>query len=826
VLSKRDLQLVRLAVRWKWFTPEQGEDLLFLKRKFGGKLTLEEIIRRRRYLRDDEIAQLAQKTDELVGARRERPMPRGRTAYPTAASLEPVHKDTSRPTPWDRAPTQAIEVPKEITDAARRRGAGFAQPKILPREEETPFDGAKTIVAPMSESMMQAIAQARARAKARERGEAPPPEGEVDRTAIATQEQIEELRNRLREHQASNDETEEHDGEELRRQARALQRVRVEALEDAQTIAGMPVAELDAEIRSREQQRSRDDLARRARAERDNLIDAGHTVIDQAIFDPREGRREAKGDRSRIPRPRAGIAPSQIPQPVVTDLLPRGAARRGAIPEARFQEESASTLAPVEEGDLDRDLFSGAFGPYFIERVIARGRRGVLYLAKAPDGSAVAIKVFGFDGASARALERFKPQASKVASIESPHVVRLLDYGTIDERPFLALGYVDAWTLEERLDSGDRPDLIESLSIVRDVARGLVAAEAKGVVHRDINPDNVLIGRNGEVLVGGFAFPKEVENLTAPSGQRILGTVGYLAPEQARGEEADHRSDLYALGATLFHLVTGRKTIESNEARSAIHRVLAEPIPNVRSIEPQVPEIVAAVIAKLLSPRPDDRFQSAGELIEVLTRAIDEVQKKGLPRAGESLERTKRTILLQAVAVSATTCMAAIVLPLVLRALDVLSPSSELALQDAFFGALGLFLALTLLLALGLVRRGELPLPMSSAWLVRFQDGSGALGAALLIAGMALGPHAILNVMVSIISIVVLGSWIYGILLRRTIAFLRPDKGVGRMLAVLGDPNLARWRRIHVPLLTTLTGLATLRLAFLAYFASSQSVVS
>src|SRR5262249_15361136 len=140
--------------------------------------------------------------------------------------------------------------------------------------------------------------------------------------------------------------------------------------------------------------------------------------------------------------------------------------------------------------------------------------------------------------------------------------------------------------------------------------------------------------------------------------------------------------------------------------------------------------------------------------------------------------------------------------------------------------ALGIMVGLTLSSGLALVRRGELPLPGSSAWLVRVQDGAGAIGAALLVAGMVLGPGAILNVLVSLMAIAVLVSWIYGILLRRTIASLRPDRGVGRMLAVLGDPNLARWRLVHVPLLAALTGLAAMRLAFLAYFAASQSVVS
>src|SRR5262249_24087573 len=155
---------------------------------------------------------------------------------------------------------------------------------------------------------------------------------------------------------------------------------------------------------------------------------------------------------------------------------------------------------------------------------------------------------------------------------------------------------------------------------------------------------------------------------------------------------------------------------------------------------------------------------------------------------------------------------------LVVRAIGLVA-ASTLALRGALGGALALIVALWLLMGLALVRRGELPLPASSAWLVRVQDGSGVFGAMLLVAGVALAPMSILNLVVAAAGVAQLGSWIYGYLLRRSIALRRPDRGVGRMLAVLGDPSLARWRMVHVPMLATLALLATARFAFLAYFA-------
>jgi hypothetical protein len=227
---------------------------------------------------------------------------------------------------------------------------------------------------------------------------------------------------------------------------------------------------------------------------------------------------------------------------------------------------------------------------------------------------------------------------------------------------------------------------------------------------------------------------------------------------------------------------------------------------------------VVTLVMRLLEKSPANRFQSAAELVSALDVILGEVQRSE-PRR----EEADVGVLARAAIGSASMVLLSIMLPMVIEWGGHVSWERTRALLDtAFLGAGGAVVALVLLAALGLVRRGELPLPGSTAWLVAVKEATGAIGAAFLIAGAVLGPPAVMNVMVSIIAVLVLSSWIYGILLRRRIAELRPDRGIGHVLAVLGDPRLERWRLVQAPLLTTLAFLATVHFALLAYFQAAK----
>lgn len=736
MLSKRDVQIVRIAVRWKWFTPEQGEDVLFLKRKFGSKLTIEEVIRRRQYLDDDEIEQLGEAANQLVGRR-----PAVRRAAPRAEStmLAPDYEDRPREEPVkvirsqrpkraadpppvpkiiDRAPTRVELREDEITDPRDRPGGGDTEWMV--RVE--PSTGQR-------QGLRPALTAWERPDETEDVFENPPVHGaapvstdfddDAGKTVVTS---IEEILAKQR--------------ERLRAKSMIQQPVVQKPPPPPQKPPVLPKAPIQdpfsddrtavADPRQIEELRAR--LHSRAR------IQPEPTLYDPASFE----------DDAPLVVP----APEEVVEPLPYDAI----------------EPNEETHGP-DADDEEEEQLEGSIGPYEIVRLIARGSRGALYRTKAPDGSDAAVKVID-EKVAARPgfLQRMHAEATRAAQIQSPHVVRVLDVGLIGTRPYLAMQYVDAWTLEERLDSGDRPSLAESLVIGRDVARALEAAEAANVVHGEVNASNVLVGRGGEAYLTGFALAKD---------SNLLG-------------------DLYGLGATLHALVTG----------------------NAFEAAAQVPSNVA-VIDRLVARDPGQRFGRAAEVVRAFDEAIAALELAA-PKKAEA--RADRVLIFRAGVASAAIAALMILVPAVLRALDVFG--SRAAMHGALAGAIASIAALMLLAALGLVRRGELPLPASSQWLVRVQDGAGAAGAALLVAGIAMAPPSILNVVVAAAAIALLGSWLYGILLRRDIAFKRPDRGVGRILAVLGDPSLARWRLVHVPMLATLAMLATARFAFLAYFAS------
>ncbi|MCK6551017.1 serine/threonine protein kinase, partial [Myxococcota bacterium] len=491
-------------------------------------------------------------------------------------------------------------------------------------------------------------------------------------------------------------------------------------------------------------------------------------------------------------------------------------------------DEDPSTASGLDEGDdEDAGLLHGPFGPFTIVRKIARGRRGVLYLATL-DGRELALKVLSPELASTPGLfERLVEQARRATRIDSEHVLRVIDVGQVDEQPYLAFEYFDAWTLEERLETGDRPDVVEALTIGRGVALALAAAAEAGVVHHDVAPDHVLIARDGAVRLGGLGLAKEITVGASPlaGGARALGTAAYVAPEAVAGGAVDHRSDLYALGATLFELLTARRVYEGNDASAILAKVSHQPPPRVRDVAPSVPEAAAVIVDRLLALEPTARFAHANEVAAAIEAALVGLRASAAAEAQAAQSSARRAIFVRTAAFSALLTSGALLVPKLALELGLLGEASaRVVLHDALVGAVAIVVALGLLSVLALVRRGELPLPMSTAWLVRVQDGAGAVGAVCLVAGAAIGPLALLNVFVSVIAFVALASWVYGVLLRRAIALARPDRGVGRMLAVLGDPSLARWRVVHVPIVALLAALATARWAFLAYFAASAGV--
>ncbi len=251
---------------------------------------------------------------------------------------------------------------------------------------------------------------------------------------------------------------------------------------------------------------------------------------------------------------------------------------------------------------------------------LGKGAAGTVFLARhRASGREVAVKLLHEQvGADPVQRERFLREAQVCRRIQSPHVVAVLEARCEGPRGFLVMELVRGETLRDRILRGSVP-IPEVLRIALGVARGLEAAHAAGVIHRDVKPGNVLLTAEGGVKVADFGLAKDAqakEQLTRT--RQGMGTLAYLSPEQAQdSKRVDARADLYSLGATLFHLATGRLpfTTPGMEVLGDIFDVVPPPADELR---PDCPPGLAALVASLLAKDPDDRPADAGVVVAEL----------------------------------------------------------------------------------------------------------------------------------------------------------------------------------------------------------------
>jgi serine/threonine-protein kinase len=240
---------------------------------------------------------------------------------------------------------------------------------------------------------------------------------------------------------------------------------------------------------------------------------------------------------------------------------------------------------------------------------------------------------------------RFLREARLAARLAHPNVVRVFDVGDDDGRPFIAMEYVEGETLAELLARRGRLRPSEVASLGVQACAALAAAHAAGLVHRDVKPQNLLLGADGSLRLGdfGIAFGHEGTQLTLVG--TVLGTAGYLAPEQARGEQVTAAADIYAVGAVLYELLTG-EPVRSPGSLAELGAPDSVHPPDLAGRVPDAPvELVAAVTA-CLSFRPEDRPSSAAALARLLAPAASEAETLSLPadparRATEILAPTQ-----------------------------------------------------------------------------------------------------------------------------------------------------------------------------------------
>jgi serine/threonine-protein kinase len=277
------------------------------------------------------------------------------------------------------------------------------------------------------------------------------------------------------------------------------------------------------------------------------------------------------------------------------------------------------------------DLASGTeFAGYRIERTLGRGGMGVVYLAEHERlKRKVALKVLAPELADdERFRERFIRESELAASLDQPNVLPVYDAGEQEGHLFIAMRYVEGADLRELIDESPIA-LDDVLTVVADVARALDAAHAKGLVHRDMKPGNILIARSSgsrtieHVYLADFGLTKRSSSRSALTGTGVfVGTLDYAAPEQFEGKPLSPRTDVYSLGCVLFECLVGEPPFRRGQDAAVMYAHLHDPPPSATARRPEVPRGVDRVIEKAMAKRPVDRYATADELAAALTVAL------------------------------------------------------------------------------------------------------------------------------------------------------------------------------------------------------------
>lgn len=273
---------------------------------------------------------------------------------------------------------------------------------------------------------------------------------------------------------------------------------------------------------------------------------------------------------------------------------------------------------------------------YRILAQLGKGGMGDVYRAEDQRlGREIALKVLPAQVAADPArFERFQREARSIAALSHPNIVTVFSVEEAEGRHFLTMELVEGQVLDEVIPEGGL-DLRELLEIAEPLTDALAEAHAKGIVHRDLKPANVMVTAAGQVKVLDFGLATEGESAGARltrEGQ-ILGTPGYMSPEQACGKTVDARSDVFALGVLLFEMATGQLPFTGSSFQEMFSALMSRPVPRLRSLRRELPRDLERAVDRCLAKEPEQRFAAADDLLDQLHRIREDwIEGSGVRR--------------------------------------------------------------------------------------------------------------------------------------------------------------------------------------------------
>jgi serine/threonine-protein kinase len=311
-----------------------------------------------------------------------------------------------------------------------------------------------------------------------------------------------------------------------------------------------------------------------------------------------------------------------------------------------FIETSVAGIATRIIGNGEADSLVGqTFGHYKISKLIGTGGMGEVYLATdVTAGRKAALKLLPmrFTG-DAQRLKRFQQEAHAVVALNHPNILTVYEIGEDHSTHYIASELIEGETLRQRLACG-RMELSEAVDIAIQVASALAAAHEAGIVHRDINPGNIMLRRDGYVKVLDFGIAKLAEQeapATMPKGEAlllvetnlglILGTVSYMSPEQACADPVDKRTDIWSLGVVLYEMVSGHQPFTGETPRHVMTSILEKEPPPLRSYIKRTPAELQQIISKALRKDRTERYQSVSEMLQALKNLRHKLELKAAP---------------------------------------------------------------------------------------------------------------------------------------------------------------------------------------------------